>query len=242
MARSTSRSGGSRPTGDSSISTPTRCGTPVVRPATRSTRRTTRATSCSGRGASERPRPTSPRGTLPGARAVRAGTSSAPRWPCTTWARRSTSTRAGSTTSSRTTSTRWPSRRARPARRSRASGCMPRTSSSTAARWRSRSGTSIHSVRCSNGVSALRRSAICCSARTTARSSISRSTAWPPPTAPSPGCGSSASALPRRAAGVARRATAAPASTTTATVWRWPGVSSRRGRRRSKRRWTTTSP
>ena len=46
-----------------------------------------------------------------GRRASRAGTSSARRWRCATWATGSTSTPAASTTSSRTTRTRSPSRR-----------------------------------------------------------------------------------------------------------------------------------
>ena len=53
----------------------------------------TRSTSCSG----SRARPTSRRGRRCGARAARAGTSSARRWRCASWARRSTSTAAAPT-------------------------------------------------------------------------------------------------------------------------------------------------
>ena len=55
-----------------------------------------------------------------GARASRAGTSSARRWPGATWATGSTCTPAASTTSSRTTRTRSPSRRRSSAGRRRA--------------------------------------------------------------------------------------------------------------------------
>ena len=57
------------------------------------------------------PSPASPTGTLPGARAVPAGTSSAPPCPTATWARPSTSTAAARTCSSPTTRTRSPSLR-----------------------------------------------------------------------------------------------------------------------------------
>ena len=72
----------------------------------------TPATSRCGRATSD-PSPSPPRGPRRGARAVPAGTSSAPRWRGSTSARPSTSTAAASTCASRTTRTSRPSR-ARP--------------------------------------------------------------------------------------------------------------------------------
>ena len=82
----------------------------------------TRATSRCGRAGRRSPSRRPPRGRARGARAARAGTSSARRWPASTSARPSTSTAAASTCASRTTRTSRPSR-ARPATRSRRTGC-----------------------------------------------------------------------------------------------------------------------
>ena len=71
------------------------------------------------------------------ARAARAGTSSARRWRRSTSARRSTSTAAASTCASPTTRTSWRSR-ARPASRSRRTGCTTPGSPPRARRCRSR--------------------------------------------------------------------------------------------------------
>ena len=72
-----------------------RCSSSPASAAATSTTRTsgTRSTSCCG----SRRRPTSRRGTRCGARAVRAGTSSAAPWRCASWARRSTCTAAAPT-------------------------------------------------------------------------------------------------------------------------------------------------
>jgi cysteinyl-tRNA synthetase len=88
-------------------------------------------------------RPASRPGITASARGVRAGTSSARRWPCVCSARRrSTSTPAASISSSRTTRTRSRRARGRPGLRSPGSGCTSSTCRSTSRRCRSRSGTS----------------------------------------------------------------------------------------------------
>jgi len=80
--------------------------------ATRTTRTSaTRSTSCCG----SRPWPTRPAWESRWVPADRAGTSSARRWPCVSWGRRSTSTGADATSCSRTTSARRPSPRPPPA-------------------------------------------------------------------------------------------------------------------------------
>ena len=84
---------------------------------------------------------TSPLGTRCGDRAGRAGTSSAPRWPCASSAPPSICTAAAPTSSSRTTSASGPSPRPPPASRSSATGCTRPWSAWTARRCRSRSAT-----------------------------------------------------------------------------------------------------
>ena len=79
---------------------------------------------------------------------ARAGTSSARRWPCASWARPSTSTAAGATSSSPTTSARRRSRESVTGRPSCATGSTSAWSAWTARRCPSRSATWSSSATC----------------------------------------------------------------------------------------------
>ena len=142
----------------------------------------TRSISRSGR----RPSPASLRGIPPGARGVRAGTSSARPCRASTWGFPSTSMAAALTWCFRITRTSARKARRRAAARSRAIGCTPACSRlptrrpARSRRCRNRSTTSCFCTRRSTSC-VPRRCACSCCRRTIAARSCSATPAWPRP-------------------------------------------------------------